>query len=226
MAFTKESGIYCIEHRASGKRYVGSAANLDRRFKKHIKQLENGTHHSPKLQAAWNKYGADAFDFIILLLCPVDQLLQREQEELDILDTVEFGYNISRFADAPMRGRSQSEETKAKMRESHKNRAPISEETRERLRESARLREKAKKEQGFEVSEETRQKLSVSGKGRIVSEETRQKISEKNKGQQLTEEQKRKQIEALTGRKLSEEHRRAISESGFRRWEAHRNSSV
>lgn len=226
MAITKESGIYCIEHRESGKRYVGSAENLDRRFKKHIKQLENGEHHSPKLQATWNKYGADAFDFIIVMLCPIEELLLREQEELDILDTVEFGYNISRFANAPMRGRTQSEEAKAKMRESHKNRAPISEETRERLREAARLREQKKREEGYVVPDEVRQKLSEAGKGREVTEETRKKISEKNKGQQLTEEQRQKQIDALKGRKLSEEHRQAISEGGYRRWEAVRNQSI
>lgn len=118
MKILKESGIYAIEHTASGKRYVGSAQNLDRRLKKHIYHLNKGTHHSIKLQAAWNKYGVDAFVLVVILKCPIHELLAREQEELDILDTVECGYNISKFADAPMRGRKMSEATRQKMRES------------------------------------------------------------------------------------------------------------
>lgn len=209
--YSKDSGIYCIRHIASGKQYVGSAENFDRRFKKHLRQLELGIHHSLKLQNAWNKYGESAFEFVILLKCPIDDLLVREQEELDILDTVDNGYNVSKFAGSPMRGRVQSEEAKAKMRESHSKREPISEETRLRHREAASLREQGKKARGYVVSEEARANLSAALSGRIVSDETKAKISAANAGSQLTEEQRVKQIAALTGRALSDAHRAAIA---------------
>ena len=50
----------------NGKKYVGSAVNFKRRRRKHRKSLRKGTHHSPHLQNAWNKYGEDNFKFDVL----------------------------------------------------------------------------------------------------------------------------------------------------------------
>ena len=59
------SGIYLIENTVNGKVYVGSAVNFNERFRVHNYYLSRGSHHSPKLQYAWNKYGEKSFTFKI-----------------------------------------------------------------------------------------------------------------------------------------------------------------
>lgn len=209
--FTKDSGIYCIEHIASGKRYVGSAQNLDTRLKAHIRYLKKNTHHSPQLQAVWNKYGASAFAFVIILKCPIEDLLVREQQELDILDAVKSGYNTALFAGAPMRGRKMSQESRDKISASSKFRAPISEETRSALRQTAIDREIQKKDSGFVVSDETRAKLVAKLTGRPVSKESREKASKSNSGRALTEEHRKKLSDSHKGKTLSDSNKAAIA---------------
>ena len=70
------------------------------------------------------------------------------------------------------------------------------------------------------VSEETRQKLSKSHKGKHRSEETKRKISESKKGESSSfkgkhhsEEAKRKISETKKGKKLSDEHKKKLSEA-------------
>ena len=216
--YPKGCGVYAIEHIESGRKYVGSSSNVSRRLSRHVSNLNFNRHHSKHLQAAWNLYGENAFVFLMILECKSDETLEFEQLEIDMNNSYENGFNCAKFSTAPMRGRVQTEEAKAKMRESHKNRNPISEETRENHRKAAIEREAKKKENGHVVSLETREKLSQSGKGRVFSKEVREKISIANKGHILTEEQKAKQILALTGRKLTDEHKKAVSDGGKKRW--------
>jgi hypothetical protein len=81
-----------------------------------------------------------------------------------------------------------SEETKKKMSEAHKNRLPI--------------------------SEETRQKISKSSKGRIFSEETRLKMSiaQKNRAP-MSKETKQK----MSNKIISDEHKKKISDTAARK---------
>ena len=79
-----------------------------------------------------------------------------------------------------------------------------SEETKQKISET---------EKGKKISEETKRKLSESCKGRKLSEEAKQKISEANKGKKSSEDKKQKISEANKGRKLSEEHKKKISET-------------
>lgn len=60
------SGIYCIVLVEKDRFYIGSAVDIDRRWKEHKRALYRGGHSNPRLQHAWNKYGADAFDFRVL----------------------------------------------------------------------------------------------------------------------------------------------------------------
>jgi len=71
-------------------------------------------------------------------------------------------------------------------------------------------------EGGFGVSNmsnEIKQKISKSKKGKKLSEETRKKMSEANKRKKHTEETKRKLSEINKGKKLLPEHRKKLSES-------------
>lgn len=80
----KQSGIYSIIHISSGKRYIGQAVNIYRRFNTHRSELNSGKHHSILLQRAWNKYGKDAFKFELLeYVTDVSKLEEREQHWMD-----------------------------------------------------------------------------------------------------------------------------------------------
>lgn len=90
------AGIYQIVNDANGKTYVGSAVNIRKRVTFHVATLQNNTHHSIKLQRAWNKYGEPSF--ISRVLEEVDspeQLLEREQYWIDTLQSVKNGYNVA-----------------------------------------------------------------------------------------------------------------------------------
>lgn len=87
----KISGIYKIINKINGKYYVGSSVNIkdypNNRWSRHIADLNANRHHNDYLQRAWNKYGKDAFEFIIIenynSKCE-KELLLIEQKYLDI----------------------------------------------------------------------------------------------------------------------------------------------
>jgi group I intron endonuclease len=58
--------IYKITNMANGKYYIGSAESFARREWQHKYDLRRGVHKNPRLQAAWNKYGADVFVFEVV----------------------------------------------------------------------------------------------------------------------------------------------------------------
>jgi group I intron endonuclease len=98
------TGIYCIENKVNGKLYVGSSLDIEKRFRKHLADLKECKHHSRHLQRAWNEYTPVTFDFVILELSTREDLLQREQYWLTLLQSADskFGYNISPTAGSPL----------------------------------------------------------------------------------------------------------------------------
>lgn len=98
MAYSKITGIYRITHKVSGRHYVGSAASIKQRWNMHRSRLRRCTHHSIKLQRAWDKHGADAFEFVIIEQCAEAELLTREQHWIDALHAQAKGYNIAAVA--------------------------------------------------------------------------------------------------------------------------------
>ena len=59
-------GIYIIQNLVNENIYIGSSINIKRRFSQHKSTLRHNTHKNKHLQNAWNKYGEDNFEFIIL----------------------------------------------------------------------------------------------------------------------------------------------------------------
>ena len=60
------NGVYLIENTITGRKYVGSSSNIDRRIKNHIQHLEKGCHNNRKLQKDHDSHGIESFNFVIL----------------------------------------------------------------------------------------------------------------------------------------------------------------
>lgn len=76
-------GIYFIKNIINNKKYIGSSINIDKRFKRHINELNKNIHHNILLQRSWNKYGENSFKFgIVQLINNKEDLLKVEQKYL------------------------------------------------------------------------------------------------------------------------------------------------
>lgn len=214
-------GIYAI--RSKNRSYIGQSINIQRRWIRHKYDLRKGTHGNQHLQRAWNKYGEDSFEFLVLEECAVELLLEREQHY--------FNQFLDKYNSAPAAGSClgivRSDETREKIRLSkigskHTPEAKekirqaaigrkVSIETREKLREAAR---------GHMVSDETREKIRISNLGRKASQETRDKISTSKigntncVGRVLSDKSKARISASNRGRKHTAEAREKISAAG------------
>lgn len=121
MSISKGTGIYAIVNRASSKIYVGSTGcSLKRRWSCHQSLLKSGRHYNRHLQAAWNKYGEEVFEFLVCeYVDSSTRLTEREQYWLDELRLTCAVYNASIIVGANRRGCKATEETRRRLRESH-----------------------------------------------------------------------------------------------------------
>lgn len=112
-------GIYIIKNKINGKFYVGSASNVTRRWQGHKYTLNRNINPCTRLQNAWNKYGENNFEFILLEKIEFTTnnkeeikiiLEEREQLYLDSLDAVnkDKGYNVCPVAGSSLGRRSKS----------------------------------------------------------------------------------------------------------------------
>lgn len=92
------SGIYKIENLTTGKSYIGSSCDLDRRMKQHFGLLRRGLHHSIHLQRSYDKHGVDAFSWRVLEHCVIERLIEREQV---FMDNNPNSYNCTATATKP-----------------------------------------------------------------------------------------------------------------------------
>lgn len=98
--------VYKIHNKVNNKIYVGSAEDWPQRKRWHLNALRRGDHFNKHLQNAWNLYGEENFQFIIIenLIRKNQTDLEfkkllvddREQYYIDILEATnqEKGYNI------------------------------------------------------------------------------------------------------------------------------------
>jgi len=170
-------GIYAIIHRPTERKYVGQSNNIEKRFSQHRKALNRGIHYNAKLQRAWNQYGEAEFEFVVLEQCEADKLTEREQSYID----QKPWFNLALYADAGMRGRKHTEETRAKMSEAWTN------------------REDKSPNKGAVRTDEVRAKISATLKGRPLSEATKAKMSAARKGKRNSPEAAAKVSASKTG---------------------------
>lgn len=146
-----KSGVYGFLCKTTGKLYIGSSINFSSRFNDHIKDSRSNV----QLQRAIKKYKLGDFIFVVFEFCEPKDLISREQFYIDSLKPE---FNILTSAGSSL-GYKHTEETKAKLSESHN---------------------------GKTVSEETKAKISESNKGisrnlgKTLSEETKALISTAN----------------------------------------------
>ena len=160
---TKNPGVYQIVCKTTQKIYVGSAVNLNKRIKRHLHELRNQKHCSKHLQNAFNLYGEESFYVIILeefeSITRYD-LLTREQFFLDELTPYnrETGYNTCHQAKSPAQ-LNFTKERKDKLSNSLKLyhlQNPVSQETRNKIGDSNR---------GKKMSLESIEKIRISKTG-------------------------------------------------------------
>lgn len=161
-----KSGIYQIVHVASGRRYVGQAKDIPKRWVTHKRTLSRGDHTSRHLQRAWDKYGADAFAFEVVEMCDTFALDAREQFHMD----QRADFNVLRLARSPL-GVVRSDETKRKIAAALRGK-PKSPEHRAAL---------SKANSGKVQPMEVRLKKSATQKGRPHSPEHRAKLAARNR---------------------------------------------
>lgn len=225
----KTIGIYKITNKVNGKIYVGSSKEIEKRFRRHKRDLELGRHDSRLLQRAWDKHGADAFTFeVIERVEGVAQLVQREQHWIDSLNAAKYGlgYNMCAIAGIPPdpKGTKKTPETRIRMSVAAVKRHEVHGSPTLGRKHSENAKQKIGAiHQGRVHSDATRAKMSSAAKkreqehgnnflGKTHSEETRAKLRaawEIRRPQEIgkvkSDETRLKISEALKGRKLSEE---------------------
>lgn len=191
-----QSGIYAIKNRINNKMYVGKSVNIKKRKSYHFWLLRTNNHFNPKLQSAFNKYGEENFEFVILEKCNKDELDDKEIKYINRYNTINDGYNICEGGEGSL-GRTLSEETKQKISNANTGRKQDEvakkrkSEIMKELWKTAEYRKKMKQ----------RPKPKPWNKGRRHTEEEKKHLSEKLKGRRITEEHKKKLHELYKGEK-------------------------
>ncbi len=106
--------VYAIVNVMNGKRYIGSTVNFQGRTQIHRNELRRGLHSNRYLQAAWNKYGEDAFVFGVTEEAPIDRIIEKEQSYLDAAQP--NVYNMGKVVSPAALGLKRSVVTKARLR--------------------------------------------------------------------------------------------------------------
>ncbi len=116
--YKNKSGIYMIYSKNTGCIYIGSSANLYKRYKEHRNCMLSKKHWNYKINKILYHYSNDLY-FCIWELCSQNELIKREQTYLDLLKKNRL-LNIRLIAESCL-GIKRTEETKEKIRQSKKD---------------------------------------------------------------------------------------------------------
>lgn len=89
--------IYFIVNTTTGKKYIGETINFKERKSKHLSYLRKNSHHSKKLQRAYNKYGENNFEWFYETyeVKNETELKIIEQKKIAEYNTYYDGYNCT-----------------------------------------------------------------------------------------------------------------------------------
>jgi group I intron endonuclease len=110
------SGIYIITCTANNKSYIGQAYHVwDRLVNKHRYMLVKNKHPNKHMQASFNKYGMDTFEWSIYKACTIDKLNDEEMMAIAALGRE----NLFNFTDggSGMKRFTHSKESKQKIKD-------------------------------------------------------------------------------------------------------------
>ena len=169
-----QSGVYQIVNIINGKCYIGSAVCFRKRWNNHKLALKKNKHHSPYLQASWNKHGEENFKFEILLTCSKEELIFKEQQQINWYRPA---YNICKVAGSKL-GQKQSKETRRKISEKAKGNTRWlgKRHTEESKIKQSQVQKGNQNRLGYVTPEESKIKIRKSLTGRILSNEHKMNI--------------------------------------------------
>lgn len=192
--------VYKITNMRNGKIYIGKTNNIARRWAKHLStaKIKNPDDYS-YIHKSINKWGAENFSIEII----AEYLTEEESLQAEIDFIVEYestnrniGYNIATGGNTPMSGRKHTSETIEKLRLIATGKIP-SAETRKKMSEAhiGSKRTEATKQKMRDAralqapaSQETKDKIAASKKGKQLSVEHKLKISENHGSRKLTDQ--------------------------------------
>lgn len=139
-----KSCIYQILNLVNGKFYIGHSQDYDMRWFEHERRLRKNRHENQHLQSAYNKYGSENFEFIVIELVEIQEILIKEQYWITSLNACNknVGYNINPDAIKPpsQLGRKHSKEIRDRISnattgisKSAHSRKPHSENTKQKI---------------------------------------------------------------------------------------------
>jgi group I intron endonuclease len=185
-----EAGVYCITNKTTNRCYIGGSIKPLKRWNEHRKRASEKWHHSRVFQEDWSKYGADDFEFRVLLWCSRDSLRMYEQACMSRFLSY---YNVSPCADSQF-GLEFREESKAKMSEAAKRTRNFT---------------------GRRHSEESKRQISESRKGKGGGPRTKERCTNISKSlATLTEDQ----VRAIRARRLAGEQYKSIAKDYPMTW--------
>lgn len=167
------SGIYKIVNKVNGKYYVGSSKNIESRWKSHRYELRRNCHKNVRLQSDYNR--GDEFEYVMvesITLNDVDRLMKM-YGDMGKLRRVEYYIKNDMMLPAIL---LIAEQLYLDIAKQH----------------SDTNYQQCYQADGGELSEESRNKISESLKGRVFSDQHRAKIGEANKGRVYSEVTRRK----------------------------------
>lgn len=233
------NGIYKIICTINNKFYIGSSNNCNKRFKRHLNELNKKNHTNIHLQRCYNLYGESCFKLEII------ENIEDKNADLLLIEQIWLNkyydggkqcFNINNLATKPPKaifGWKHSDETKAYLSEIHLGKK-LSEEHKKNISKSTI--NKSKKP----CSIEHKEKISKSNQGKKISIETKEKISKtmtgvnksdlhkENMSKMFTQERKNNMSKRIKetqsginnpmyGKKHSEETKEKIRQSHLKR---------
>jgi group I intron endonuclease len=109
------TGIYAIHNVMNDKYYIGQANDIHNRWIQHRSRLRCGKHENNHLQASYDIYKENSFEYFVVEECDVEQLDEKEQYYIQKYDSYNNGYNQD-LGGAGCKGYKHTEEEILKMR--------------------------------------------------------------------------------------------------------------